>query len=875
MAKVFVPCAIDHGTTNSSIAVMEAGGPRVIKPDGVNDVMPSAVYYSHRGRKLIGHAAAKAMLIDPGGGVGHTGYKTRMGHDDRYAFPGGRVLTVPQMGAEILGTLLQAYRDEGSPDYKAAVITVPAKFEYAACEATLEAARLAGLVFTRTLMEPVAAALAYGFGVQEKNAKWMIFDLGGGTLDVCLLLINKGRCDVLPEGNAGDPHLGGRKFDRELMDFLLGPRRKHSQYQIDMDKYKSYDPDYCPLRAQYALEDFSEETHKAEWGALLMAVETAKIALSEEAETVIACPAPFEDSDGKVVKVEFPISRKTYERLIASDAERAVQTCQDLLRRNRLKPSEIQRIILIGGPSKTPYIQQVLHDRLQIPLAADIDPMTAVALGAAIFANTVEIPAEVVRQAGIEMPVEDVDFGLEYESYSSEPICSVTGMIRDTDRDLDGWTVEINRIDGLWSSGRQPLDVSGLFEMDVTLIQDAGPTLSQFETRILDRDGRVVVKRNEPKIWFPQPGVILPLPMDLMIGLFGNDTRLLLKQGIRLPATSEQQEFFTTGPLRAGQEDDVLIIPVLEGVEHFLGEVDPHADANVKVGELLVRGTDVSENVPQGAPVQVMLQRDENRHCTVRASIELTSDEFEATFEAHCDDPPAETMAESFDGQRRRLEAVRKLNEEYPLPAVTEGLERLQRQDVIHQIEQNLERTREGDRECRSRCHRDILRLSGTLYCLHERQTEARLRRLIKMLDGKLEGSEAEQLRRVENELQPALDADDKKALRTIETTLDQLYYAVRLRPFIELLDDLSRFPDQFRGTQAQGGAYHHACKVAGELIDKDNRGEELTDEDLDNARRAKDELWRHWGKEFIEWLPQGGSKRVPGQGQRIELKQD
>jgi len=503
MGKTFIPCGIYHGATYSCIAVMEAEGPRVIRPDGVNDVMPSAVYYSHRGRKLIGHAAVRSMLIDPGGGVGYTGYRTRMGHDDRYVFPGGRVLTVPQMGAEIIGTLMQAYRDEGNPDYKAAVITVPAKFEYAACEATLEAARLAGLMFTRTLMEPVAAALAYGFGAKDENAKWMIFDLGGGTLDVSLVLSNKGRCEVLPEGNAGDPHLGGRKFDRELMDFVLGPRRNDSKYQIKMDKYKSYDPDYCPLRAQYALEDFSEETHKAAWGVLLVAVETAKIALSQEAETVIACLNYFTDADGRIVKVEFPISRKTYQRLISADVERAVQICYHLLERNRLNPSEIQRLILVGEATKTPCLQEMLYEKLGIPLGSNIDPMTVVALGAAIFANTVEIPADVAAHARIGRPVDKVSFSLEYKSYSSEPVCSVMGMIRDADRDLDGWTAEINRTDGLWSSGRQPIEPSGLFEIDVKLIEASGPTVSRFETRILDREARLIVKRDRPIILFP------------------------------------------------------------------------------------------------------------------------------------------------------------------------------------------------------------------------------------------------------------------------------------------------------------------------------------------------------------------------------------
>ncbi len=192
MSRVYIPCAIYLGVTHSSIAVMEATGPRVIKADGKSDVMPSAVYYSHRGRLLVGQAAANAILRASEDGIGYTGFRTRMGHDDRYEFPGGKVLTVPEVAGIVIGKLLQAYRDEGYPDYKAAVITVPAKFEQPACTATMEAARHAGLLHTQLLMEPVAAALAYGFQAEDKNAKWMIFDLAGGTLVISLVVVQDG-----------------------------------------------------------------------------------------------------------------------------------------------------------------------------------------------------------------------------------------------------------------------------------------------------------------------------------------------------------------------------------------------------------------------------------------------------------------------------------------------------------------------------------------------------------------------------------------------------------------------------------------------------------------------------------------------------------
>lgn len=870
MSKVYIPCAIDHGTTNSSIAVMTATGPRVIKYDGQNDVMPSAVYYSHRGRQLVGHAAANAIQRASADGIGYTGYKIRMGHDDRYEFPGGKVLTVPEMGGIVLGKLLQAYRDEGYPDYKAAVITVPAKFEQPACTATMEAAKHAGLLYTQTLMEPVAAALAYGFHSVDENAKWMIFDLGGGTLDISLVMVRNGHCTVLPEGHAGDGFLGGRKFDRELLDYVLGPRKSDPQYEVSMSRYRKLDRDYYPLRARHTLENFTKETCSSDWGALIMAVETAKIGLSDADDVVIGdrINVTIHDDNKQPVTVEFPIARATYERLIASDVERAVQTCKNLLDRNRLAPSEVQRVILIGGPSKTPYIQQVLRDRLGIPLESGIDPMTAVAQGAAIFARTQEIPSDVVPGIDTEVSADGVEVRLEYDPSSKVPVSNVTGVIQDSDQPIEGWSVEIKRKDGLWSSGALPIDASGLFEVDVHLTEGTQPTLSQFETRIFDAKGQVITTRNEPEIWFRMPKGDDSLPSDLMVGLHGNITQVLLKQGVDLPAENSE-EFVTTREMRRGQEGSMLLIPVYEGMEHFLGAIDPHEDANVKVGELIVTSNDLKSDLPAGATVDVTLERDRNRQIRVHAFVRSLNQEFDAEFNAESKDPKVDDMVATFNLNRQRLDAIEKIDSEYPTPKVTEGLKALKELEALSQIERNLERTKEGDRESQSRCYRDILKLTGALYHLRDLQTEARLRRLIKYLEGSLEGHDLEEYETICKEFEEALKTNDKRTLVSIEESLEKLYRVVRLRAFYQLLDDLVRFPDSFRGTPPQLASYRDACGVADRLIAKDDSGQEITDSDLRDADQAHQKLMQHWGRELVTWPRPAGKQDDQGRLRR------
>src|SRR5262245_5410095 len=204
-----VTVGIDHGTSNSAVAFIEDDKPVIIKPDGNGLVMPSAVYIDKRGRTLIGATAVQAMMTTGAAeGNGHTGYKLRIGQDDRYEFGAARkVMTAPELGAIVIGKLLQEYRTATNIDPKACVITVPANFEQSAIEGTRQAARKAGLVYCPFLQEPIAAALAYGFNVSQSRAQWLVFDLGGGTLDVSIVIVRNGEMVVPTEGHAGDTRL--------------------------------------------------------------------------------------------------------------------------------------------------------------------------------------------------------------------------------------------------------------------------------------------------------------------------------------------------------------------------------------------------------------------------------------------------------------------------------------------------------------------------------------------------------------------------------------------------------------------------------------------------------------------------------------------
>jgi molecular chaperone DnaK len=369
----------------------------------------------NQGRELVGWPAYRAMMENhPEEGVGYTGYKLRIGQNDVYRFMSGKkTLTAPELGARVIRELLRAYQEDRGQDPadlpKACVITVPAIFDQSATDGTREAARLAGLRHYPLLQEPIAASLAYGFTASDDRGQWIVFDIGAGTLDISLVIVRKGQMIVPEEGHAGDDRLGGRKFDSELLDFVISE-----------------------LGKTYALDGFaSNPKFEQARNRLLLAVERAKIELSKREQAVVELDEPpCKDLRGKPVEVMVPVTRQQYEKLITPDIEKAVQVCQTLIARNRLKSTDISRIILVGGPSRTPYLQRTLTGRFQIPLECSIDPMTAVAQGAAIYSATAEVPEDVAPQILVPVPSSgETSVQMEYQAYSKVPTYEVAGRI--------------------------------------------------------------------------------------------------------------------------------------------------------------------------------------------------------------------------------------------------------------------------------------------------------------------------------------------------------------------------------------------------------------------------------------------------------------
>ncbi len=355
MSDVIV--GIDLGTTNSEVAVVENGVPRVLT-DGGDPILPSVVGVAEDGRLLVGAAARNQWVLAPERTV--RSIKRKMGDDVKVEL-GAERLTPQEVSAVILRALKARAERELGHEVRKAVVTVPAYFNDGQRQATREAGALAGLDVVRILNEPTAAALTYdpeaGRGVGEAAAAEhiLVYDLGGGTFDVSVVHTEGGVVEVL--ASHGDTHLGGDDFDDLLLDHIA--RQFQEMYEVDL------------------------RTHRVSKARLLRAVEDAKKKLSDHAfarieEEFIA------DRDGIPLHLSTEVGRDEYEGLIRPLVDRTMECVQRALDDARLTASRLARVVLVGGSTRTPLIGRLLEERLGQPAHREVDPDLCVALGAAV-----------------------------------------------------------------------------------------------------------------------------------------------------------------------------------------------------------------------------------------------------------------------------------------------------------------------------------------------------------------------------------------------------------------------------------------------------------------------------------------------------------
>ncbi len=367
---------IDLGTTNSVIAVMEAQEPTVVINAEGSRLTPSVVGFNRNKEKLVGQLARRQAVLNPSNTLysvkrftgrrygeieeerSRVPYEVRRGkHDEvRFHLPATQEeITPEEVSAHILRKLKEdAEKYLGEPVTKA-VITVPAYFNDSQRQATKDAGRIAGLEVLRIINEPTAASLAYGVD-RKKNEKILVWDLGGGTFDVSCLEVGDGVLEVL--ATSGDTHLGGDDYDQRIVAYVAEEFRKDNGIDLRKD----------PQALQRLIE----------------ASEKAKIELSQVLEATISLPFISADRDGQPLHLEMRITRAKFEELTGDLTERCVKPFRQVLSDAKLEARELDEVILVGGATRMPKIQELVRSLTGKEPNRSVNPDEVVAVGAAI-----------------------------------------------------------------------------------------------------------------------------------------------------------------------------------------------------------------------------------------------------------------------------------------------------------------------------------------------------------------------------------------------------------------------------------------------------------------------------------------------------------
>lgn len=605
MARLKIDYGIDLGTTNSAICRMEKGEPAIKKSDTLKDTLPSCVSVTKRGVIKVGDGAYNDMKSDKrratktwkeDGSNTYVEFKRTMGTDKIYhSSNGNKDYTSEELSAEVLKTLKSFITDE---TFNSVVITVPAKFTVNQKNATMKAAELAGFDKCELLQEPIAAAMAYGITSEQKNGYWMVFDFGGGTFDAALLKVEDGIMQVFD--TEGDNYLGGKNLDYAIVDEIIIPH----------------------VKKNFSIEGILADDNKKEVlrDAMKTYAEDVKNQLSfKETEDIISNLGDLgEDENGEEIELDMTVSRTEAFDVMRPFFQKAVDICKSLLRRNGMNGQQLDKLILVGGPTHSPLIRQMLKEQVTPNVDTSIDPMTAVATGAALYASTLnaEVKDSDVQTGTIRLTV-------GYESTSVETTEWVSVQLDKTNTGSSCPSkilVELVRSDGAWSSGKVEIDETGNV-VEVSLVEEKP---NSFTIKAYDVQGTAMeCFPNEIAIIQGAKVGAAPLPYYIGVEIWNEEKKKLVFEPIEgleknkpLPAVGVLNGSKTTSQLRPGITTDKLIIPIYQA-----DEVEQGISSKLYeyVTDVIIDGSDINTLIPEGTTVDLTIKADNSEMMTLEA----------------------------------------------------------------------------------------------------------------------------------------------------------------------------------------------------------------------------------------------------------------
>jgi molecular chaperone DnaK len=752
---------IDLGTTNSCVAVLKGTDTEVIKNDEQIDITPSVVWLDRNETFQIGRRAKERLGYENEVENAFCEFKGQMGAVTEHTFARNRRRMKPEeLSAEVLKALKADVARRLGEDLQAAVITVPAAFDTSQCNATMRAGQLAGIKVCPLLQEPVAAAMAYGFQNESSKAMWLVYDLGGGTFDAAIIQVRGGIIKVVNHG--GDNNLGGKLIDWAIVDELLVPE----------------------VSNQYRLQNFHrrDERWKAQFYMLKAAAEEAKIRLTpHEKATAEVLPRNWRDDEGRLVELEYDLNRSEIEKIAEPYILRTINICKKVLAEKNLRPGDMEKILLVGGPTQAPYLREMLTAHLGIPLEFRIDPMTIVARGAAIFAGTqrLDTSAGKPRRAG------QYKITLDYQPIGPDLDPQIGGRVSGEEgEDLSRFVLEFTNAETrpTWRSGRIPLASNGAFM--TTLWAEKGRQ-NIFRIELFDSLG---TRREITPDQFPytvgQTITAQILPHSIAIAQPNNEIWLILEKGTPLKARKQGVPLKTITDLRRGQRGQKIKIPIVEG-EH------KKADRNTEIGWLEIYADEIKRDVPAGSDIELDIIIDESRQVLVRAYLPILDEEFEAKF--NMDDygksKPARNLHEDFEREKMRLDKANEKAWDIEHARAQELICQIEDEQLVQEIESSLT-IAETDPNAASLCNARLRELKGRIDEIEEMlewpallaEAEEQLSDARQLVD--LYGNDEEKARldALERETRRAVESRDPDFLKRQVDELWRLKFAIKWR---------------------------------------------------------------------------------------------
>ena len=534
-----------------------------------------------------------------------------------------------ELSAEVLKYLKSKVQNE---EFKSVVITIPAMFNDNQKSATQRAAELAGFSQVELLQEPIAAATAYGLDEKLKDGKILIFDFGGGTFDVCLVEIEDGIMQI--KDTEGDNWLGGKNLDNAIVDQIMIPYLKEN-YTID----------------SFLTNDLKNGLLK---DALKIEAEKIKINLSfSDSYDVISNLGEYpEDDEGEEIELDFTVTKEQIKPVLGPVFQKAIDTTLNVIKRNNLDGNAISSLILVGGPTFSPVLREMLEEQVCKP-DTSVDPMTVVARGAAIYASQFELDESIKDETRDASKIQ-LDLSYEPQSVEIEEMLVVKLNKAKTEGDIpNSLFVNVKRSDGAWESDKIQVDRSG----DIIHLQLKEGKPNVFEIFTTDESGDKI--SCEPSEFTIIQGVKTgnaPLAFHYGVGLLGDNERENfytiqgLEKGQTMPANGMISGLKTQKDIRPGS-DDTINVSIYQG---SVDAEDTRASSQLWVHTVKFTGNEISRLLPKDSEANISLEIERDGIYNLSIDIPFLNETFDYHFEKQ------EQKGEDdqwFDNQFKQLEA--------------------------------------------------------------------------------------------------------------------------------------------------------------------------------------------------------------------------